>query len=476
MSTTPLTENFQSSTGISGENNLQIRVYEITTKVFEKNSSHLVNELYSRGVTFTIKISKEKTHLIIYSLNTLYRNESTRDSLLKHLQGSYSLVEIPNSENFFIPQIKKVEQEGKFIVMNYDNSEIKQYFLACMLSGVGANLQSINKIFHNFAKDLVQADIFSIILTQFATRDDASQRSTAWGIMFVAKSDDKESIKKKEKEFQRYISANTAKLNCQLQFLTKREITRYKTNFRLCVPWIKHLGVLSDIVNLPKLLSTTMQGRRIVVPFPSPESVTVAPIQPVKAPPIQPIITPKPRKMESSVSQSIAQRIKPYPSVRKTVEEEIMHEIPSVNDSTESAIQISTSNIEDLSLPTPRSMNAVFDTEYLKVRINKIFKEFEFKETVIFEENFDLVLRKGSYYVFVRFFKDILNQNNAYKIVENLSSIAGLRNQFLCIVVADVMEESARKLLSEYNILHLTLTDVLVNDSLKAKLYGTIIA
>ena len=120
--------------------------------------------------------------------------------------------------------------------------------------------------------------------------------------------------------------------------------------------------------------------------------------------------------------------------------------------------------------------NPVFDSEYLKVRINKIFKEFEFKETMIFEENFDLVLRKGSYYVFVRFFKDILNQAHAYEIVETLSSIAGLRNEFLCIVVADVMEESASKLLNEYNILHLTLTDVLVNDSLKAKLYGTIIA
>ena len=62
--------------------------------------------------------------------------------------------------------------------------------------------------------------------------------------------------------------------------------------------------------------------------------------------------------------------------------------------------------------------------------------------------------------MFVKFFKDLLSQNNAYEIVENLSSIAGLRNQFLCIVVADVIEENANKLLNEYNILHITLTDV----------------
>ena len=121
-------------------------------------------------------------------------------------------------------------------------------------------------------------------------------------------------------------------------------------------------------------------------------------------------------------------------------------------------------------------MNTVFDAEYLKVRISKVFKDFEFKESLIFEENFDLVLRKGSSYVFVKFFKDILAQNHAYKIIENLSSIAGLRNQFLCIVVADVIDENSKKLLSEYNVLHLTVTDVLISDKLKAKIYGTILA
>lgn len=468
MSATTIIDDFPKSSDINQETNLNIRVYEVTTKVFEKNSSHLINELYSRGVTFSIKISKEKTHLVIYSLNNLYRNESTRDNLLKHLQGSYSLEEVANTEDFFIPAIRKVEQDGKFTVLNYNNNTTKQYFLTCLLSGVGTNLQSISRNFGNFAKDLVQADIFSIILTQFATRDDASQRANTWGIMFMTRSNEKELIQKKEKEFQRYISVSTEKLNCQLQFLTKREITRYKTNFRLFVPWIKHYGVLNDVVDVPKLLSTTMQGRRIVVPFPATEKV--------KAVSIQPEVTPKPRKMETAITQDMFQRMKPYPSVRKKVEAEIIHKKPAIGVVNDTIKEFSPSNIEELTVPAPRTMNAVFDTEYLKVRINKIFKEFEFKETMIFEENFDLVLRKGSDYVFVRFFKDILNQRDAYEIVENLSSIAGLRNKFLCIVVADVMEESASKLLNEYNVLHLTLTDVLVNDSLKAKLYGTIIA
>jgi len=467
MSSLPLIEDFQKNSDANQVKNLNIRVYEITTKAFENNSSHLVNELYSRGVTFSIKISKEKTHLIIYSLNQLYENETIRDNLLKHLQGSYSLVEIANSEGFFIPPIKKIDQDGKFAVITYGGNVPNQYFLTCLLSGVGTNLQSTNRIFHKFVKDLVQADLFSVILTQFSTRDDASLRANTWGIMFIANSNNKETIKKKEREFQRYITNSTDKLNCQLKFLTKGELTRHKTNFRLFVPWIKHHGVLNDIVDLPKLLNITMQGRRIVVPFPTSETIVST---------TQPQLAPAPRKLESNQSQSMNQGIKPYPSIRKTKDEAIKRENPPIDMINKTVNQVFPGNFEDLNVPAPKTMNVVFDTEYLKVRINKIFKDFEFKETMIFEENFDLVLRKGSYYVFVRFFKDILNQNNAYEIVETLSSIAGLRNQFLCIVVSDVMEENARKLLSEYNILHLTLTDVLVNDSLKAKLYGTIIA
>ncbi|TFG11086.1 hypothetical protein EU534_00055 [Candidatus Heimdallarchaeota archaeon] len=458
-------EEFPKNNSSNQNRNLNIRVYEITSEVFDKNFSHLVNELYSRSVTFSIKITKEKTHLIIYSLDNLYRNESTRDTLLRHLQGSYSLNEVKQSEDIFIPPIRKVEQDGKLSVLNYQ-SGTNQYFLSCILSGVGTNSRSISRIFSNFAKDLVQADIFSIILTQFATRDEVSHRSNSWGIMFVARSDEKEDIIRKEREFQRYISASTEKLNCQLQFITKREIIRYKTNFRLLVPWIKHSGVLNDIIDLPKLLSSTMQTRRIVVPFPEPKEIKTTV-------PEEPLLIPKQRDLILTESEHMNHRLKPYPSVKPR---EMPNNIKSDFTTIESEDRPLPSNMEELSVPSPRTMNVVFDTEYLKVRLNKIFKELEFKETVIFEENFDLVLRKESYYIFVKFYKDILNHSHAYEIVEHLSSIAGLRNQFLCIVVADVMENAACQLLSEYNILHLTLTDVLVNDSLKAKLYGTVIA
>ena len=460
MNAIPNDKNCSSNSVISKDKDLNISVYELTSQETEKNSSHLINELYSKGVTFSIKISKDKTHLIIYKFESNNQNQETKHNLINHLQLTYSLREIENIDDFFIPPIKKIDQDGKFPVLHYFDNSTNQYLLTCLLSNVNSEFQSISRKLSNFIKDLVQADIFSVILTQFGSRADINQRSNAWGVLFIARTTEKESIQKKEKTLQRYITASTEKLNCQLQFLSKKELIRYKTNFRLYVPWIKHYGVLNDIINLPKLLTSTIQNRRIVIPFPKTEESEEIPSQ---------VFTPSHREIEVSFYQNRALRKKPYPSIRKAIEPEI------VSKTQDSLKQFTPSNIDDLTIPTPRTMNAVFDKEYLKVRISKIFKEFEFKETLIFEENFDLVLRKETYYVFVKFFKDLLSQNNAYEIVENLSSIAGLRNQFLCIVVADVIEENANKLLNEYNILHITLTDVLVNDSLKAKLYGTIL-
>ena len=97
-------------------------------------------------------------------------------------------------------------------------------------------------------------------------------------------------------------------------------------------------------------------------------------------------------------------------------------------------------------------------------------KSFDFKETIIFEENNDLVLRKGSFYIFVRIFKGILNQTQAYEILDELSSIAGLRNKFICITIADVLENGAFKILNEYNVLFLSYNDLLNEVTLKSKI------
>ena len=199
------------------------------------------------------------------------------------------------------------------------------------------------------------------------------------------------------------------------------------------------------------------------------------------------IITPQ-KKEELKQTSNQYQRVKqintvslykPFPSAKNFKTKSVICTNKIDKEQFETEIknkEIAPSNIDDMSVPIPRTMNAVFDSEYLKVRISKIFKNLEFKETVIFEDSFDLVLRKGSSYIFIKLFQNALTQSQANEIVDALSSIAGLRNEFLCIVVADVVEENSKKVLNEYNILHLTLQDILLEEVLKSKIYNTILA
>jgi hypothetical protein len=459
---------FSASEG--NETNLN-RDYKNNVILFELSSfemgakiSNLINELNSRGLMYSIWIAKKKQYLIVYNFDQVSTNKEKLEKMLKHLTSTYSLRIEENTDNFFISDIQKIEQDDKFLTFTHSDKS-KQYVLACQLVSLDLEADTIAKRFTQFTKDLVEAEAFSVNISQFVSREKNQRNVPSLGILFIARSHDKNSIEGKKAILLRYLKATAVKLNGQLLFISKRDIVKHKTNFQFFVPWIKHTGFIKDLLNINRLFPPF----RIEVPHASKNEIIEQRKESVKQ--IQ-IPEQKPNKV---VSLPFPNSKKPYQSIRsKNLETpKIISSEPIPENGVE---KYAPSRIDDLSVPVPRTMNSVFDAEYLKVRISKIFKEFEFKESLIFEENFDLVLRKGSSYVFVKFFKDIMTQDYTYKIIENLSSIAGLRNQFLCIAVADVIDDISKKLLNEYNILHLTVTDVLVKDKLKAKIYGTILA
>jgi len=440
-------------------------LFELSSVEMGARISNLINELNSGGIMYSIWITKKKQYLIIYNFDQVSINKEKLGNLLKHLISTYSLRIEENKDNFFISDIQKIEQDDKVLIFTH-NDKSKQYVLACQLVSLDLEADTIVKRFTQFTKDLVEAEAFSVNISQFVSREKNQRTVPFLGILFIARSHDKNLIKEKEAILLRYLKATTVKLNGQLLFVSKRDIIKHKTNFQFFVPWIKHNGFFKDLLNIIRLLPPL----RIEVPHMASKNE----IKEQKKESVKQVQIPE-QKPNKVVSLPFPNSKKPYQSIRsknletpKIISSELIPE--------KEVEKYAPSRIDDLSIPVPRTMNPVFDAEYLKVRISKIFKEFEFKESLIFEENFDLVLRKGSSYVFVKFFKDIMTQNHAYRIIENLSSIAGLRNQFLCIAVADVIDDISKKLLNEYNILHLTVTDILVKDKLKAKIYGTILA
>ncbi|MCG3219770.1 MAG: hypothetical protein H7641_00190 [Candidatus Heimdallarchaeota archaeon] len=446
---------------------------KVSIEVLEiKNSdnirvSSLLNELCSRNVSFSIKFDNDKQYLILYNFFTKEADIERRKELVHHLKKTYSLQDLTNANSIFIPRIKKIDQEDLVLKLKLADNDTLFSFV-CMLSSIDSGAQSLKKKITNFIIDLLQAEIFSIVLSHIPSYRKGGEILPKWGMMLISKSNNFNGVIKKRKQFLRYLKTNSTKLNCKLTSISKKAIARHEVNFRFYVPWIKHEGLFLDTIDIDQLLRTRKTKIEDSIKRKSNDISFNTHLQ-------------KPPKKPSLTSISL---FKPLPSVKElNVEVEISdnrmtEESSTINPRKNEKIEKipAPSTLDDLTVPLPRTVNTTFDAEYLKVRINKIFKEFDFKETVIFEDSFDLVLRKESFYIFVKFYQDILNQTNAYEIVDILSSIAGLRNDFLCIVVADVIEEGSKNVLHEFNILHLTLNDVLLNDALKAKIYSTILA
>ena len=438
-----------------------IHIFDIPSKGFKKISV-LFNELSSKNIPFSVKIKKNKQSLIIYQTYSNDKNKGSNRKILQHLGEAYGLKQIKNPDKFFTPNIKKIERKNDNILKLKLKNNKETNMFACILTEVNSENYMFQKNFTSFLRDLVQANIFSIIISHTPSYEKNKGYTPLWGLVFIAESEKSDDLRKNKQNFLRYISS-TAKLNCKLKVVSKHELNRNQINFRLGVPWIKHKGCFFDIIAIDQLLVFEKEKM---------EDLNLIPQKKEK---LEPILN----QYQTVKQINTVSLYKPFPSVKTLKAKSVIstNKPPKAPLKTEiKNKKIAPSNIEDMSVPVPRTMNAVFDSEYLKVRMSKIFKNLEFKETVIFEDSFDLVLRKGSSYIFIKLFKDALTQSQANEIVDALSSIAGLRNQFICIVVADVVEESSKKVLNEYNILHLTLQDILLEEVLKSKIYNTILA
>ncbi len=441
-----------------------IQVFELSLNGNRDQLTNLLTELKSKNVMFTLKIAKNNNFLLIYSLNNS-RNTNKNTALINYFVQTYSLKDTVNAEEFFIQNVKKVVQKDNILQFFHEGGK-QSYALALLLSSMDSDSTSFSKRFTNFIINLVKADLFSIVISSIPSIDRAASRHSKWALMFLIQDDNRIQIEKKEDTFHRFLNANSSKLNCKLSYITKKEFVKHKTNFRYLVPWHYHKDEFTDNVEINKLLNIDTPALT-----PAVEDYTKT-LSRTQSPPTQ-------EKLKIKEDQVVK---RPFPSVKASNSNK--HSSAQVKAKTKRKTKPTiikrdnylVSNLDDISIPMPKTMNVVFDLEYLKVRISKMFKDFEFKETVIFEDNFDLVLRKGSFYIFIKFYKKILNQAEAYKIIEHLGSIAGLRNQFLCIVVADTIEEKSMKILNEFNVLHLTLSDVLLEDTLKSKIYNTILA
>ncbi len=434
---------------------LFISVLEIPFVENERVITNMITELISKNILFSIKLSSDSQFLIIYDFSTNNKKSTDIHNLVHRLSSNYSLKLLNNTNNFFTPSIKKIVQKDYALEILFEDGT-KKYFLTYILSSVNKKAAQTQKALTKLTKSLIQTDVFSVIVTQFPNTKSGDNNSLRWSIFFISEDYNLLEIKRKNQVFCRFIKANSTKIDSKLSLLSKKSVSRHLTNFRFLVPWIKHEGALSDVIKINDLLQKK-----------PPKDHNYK----IKKKPKEPL---SPNIPQHLLSKTVHQN-KPFPSLKADVVPDndfvnvrVEQNVIEIQNNENS--QNLCTNIDDVIIPSTQPLNNGLDNEFIKHRVSNILKDFDFKETIIFEENNDLVLRKGSFYIFVRIFKGILNQTQAYEILDELSSIAGLRNKFLCITIADVLENGAFKILNEYNVLFLSYNDLLSEVTLKSKI------
>ncbi|TET78277.1 MAG: hypothetical protein E3J43_04855, partial [Candidatus Heimdallarchaeota archaeon] len=119
-------------TNLSRDYKDNVILFELSSIKMGAKISNLINELNSRGLMYSIWIAKKKQYLIVYNFDQVSTNKEKLEKMLKHLISTYSLRIEENTDNFFISDIQKIEQDDKVLTFTHSDKS-KQYVLACQL-------------------------------------------------------------------------------------------------------------------------------------------------------------------------------------------------------------------------------------------------------------------------------------------------------------------------------------------------------
>ncbi|MHA1302396.1 MAG: hypothetical protein ACTSPI_01665 [Candidatus Heimdallarchaeaceae archaeon] len=417
----------------------------------------LLNELLTRKEMFTLIISKNELILFLYEFNS-EEEQHHKDSISEQFIARYSLKKVQNMNEHIIPLIKKVKQDERLIkCCDKDGKWI--YYIGYILKSIKNDTIKSQKSFTRFLKALLHTEFLNVIISQFYSPKNQDRINTNWGLMLLKKSNKKEELIKKEESFRKFVKSNIQKLNIGFSQITKKDVEWNRTNFQLLIPWIKHNGVFTDLIDINVLIGERIKEinnrENISTDF---EKVEIENVKLVEV-------------------KRFLRNKEPYPSVKDLLKTRYKQQettnIASKSLKTKETILNPIKEYTSLKefIPKPKTISKTFDVEKIKATIVNSFNELGYRETLIFNHKFDLVLRRSTAYIFVKISSEPLTQDVAYSIVEELNSIAGLRNEFLCIVIAPIIEKNAKKVLRDFNIVHLTLSDIATDNQLKTQIY-----
>ncbi|MHA1867161.1 MAG: hypothetical protein ACTSVB_08365 [Candidatus Heimdallarchaeaceae archaeon] len=429
---------------LKDKKNLQLRVEIFKIKNFSVENKHLINELISRKQTYSLYISKKEILLFMYyfkdELEKIDSNEISSNNFLSCYVDKFN-----ESDNYFpLQKIKKIKEKKDLIEITNENNEKTFYRIyVCRLK---KGEQLLEKDIAKYFIDIANLDFFDVVISQkFDNKD--GKKGENWGIFLVAKHKKEEELELKHKHFLNFISRKIKSFNINFVKATKSDIEWNKTKFQLLLPWIRHSGNLAFKLNFDSFFINFN---------------TVIKLN----------LKEKQTNLDKEKGVRLVQKIekKPLPSV-KEIENKLRI---SNNDFKLKKDEIKTKIEEPIiikTIPKTTEISKKSNKNSIRRTVSGIFKTIGFKESLIFNNKFDIVLRRGTSYIFVIISPDTFLAHNAYELVEELSGIAGLRNNFLALVIAPVFEKQAEKVLRDYNIIMINKFESMDEERLKQVLY-----
>lgn len=403
---------------------IYISIFVLDQQAIGISYEKLTAELVNRNITFSLYYEKLKTYLILYG----YKSNPYLDDILV---TKYKLVKLNSRNNIFVPIVSKIEKKGEDLLQVFFGNGTKKYYSIYMLS-----MGSLNEHSEEFISKIIEANTFNTVISYFPSKKD-KEHSYQWGFLIIIDGDSIEMVETKIELLNQMIQTTNTLLNWKLISVSKRELVNHLANFRLYVPW-KRIDISYSKVKVFSVKNLTQTKLKQTV---------------------QTNILKKMGDLKIAENDTVLYHTKnrkePHPSVKhlKNSKSVQNHEVVPT----------------PLAIPRPPKPQP-YDNEQLKLHILNSLKHYSFRTTLLFQDSFDLALRNNSFYILVKIVDDVLAVKKIYEIIDQVDSIAGLKNKFLCIVIADYIENKVFSIIHGYPIICLQKEDILKENELLSKI------
>ncbi len=404
-------------------------------KTSYKQISTLFAFLYSQKITFSLILSKNSIYILFY---------------LKEHEDTSKLLETINSFNFISPsdinncltfsQSKLKRKNEQILVKEKDH---EYYNILYLLKKVKSENVYKTKLATNLLLNLTKTEFTTIVVSQiFSTKKTNGQGN--WSLMLSLKNTSPIHLEENHNDFLSIVQDNPSKVDWVLKRLNLNEVINNQTNISLKLPWIRNEGLIQDIIDLKSLFelySKEEQSDNINVPK---NNLNLNESNYTKK--------MSSHKVLPSVKTLFPQMF-PGNSMDKPIN--IKSELTILNSDIENFVPVESQTIKAELEKIP----AVMNKESIIARLIETFEKLGFRKTMLFEHKFELILRKESFYILVKIQLEYLKSGHVYEILDELELFSDLKKQHSCVIVTENVDKNALKLLKQYDLILLKLSD-----------------